>query len=257
MSHLRNPLLFFCILLVVSCHEPREYTSNALYETIYDEELEGPVRSIMMTEGDLEFIFDCDRNLQKRIVPSKQEIWQYDIQGDTIINQIAPQQKLLYILNEQGKVSRYVSKVWDTSKSEWYDYYVEEWVRDEAGRLKEKRIQSVVADKKPYFISKIIYRYDGNRKVEIQKWGRDDGAKVSEDLLRTETRLKNEQGDWVVIEELDEDGIPFWKNNLSYEYDEQGNWITCYTREENHYKGKTSMDTIRRSITYHSKADCR
>ena len=222
---------------------------------LYDDALDGRVKDLEYIDGNLKLSFNCDRNLASRTIPSTSDTWICKYEGDTIINQIAERQKLLYILDENGRVKEYVSLVWNGKK--WYTYYKEDWNFDKKGRLRKKSIQSRKADTISYFVNREEYVYGDRGKVEIFKYGKDEGSKTKNGLLRTETRLANENGDWILIEELDEDGIPYRKSNFTYEYDKENNWIQIILKEEDNYTGQTSTDTIKRKISYYSKNYCK
>lgn len=248
-------LILGLIISLSSCKEKNPPTTNQLYEILYDDALNGWVKQVEFIESDLQLNFDCERNLSRKIVPSQNNIWEYNNEGDTIINELNSRQKILYVLDESNRVQQYISLV-DNGK-EWYTHYKENWKLDTNNNLVEKQIESFTAKDKPYFIFKEIYQYIEDGKVEILKYGKDEGSKTENGLLRTETRLANEKGDWIVIEELDEDGIPFRKSNLSYQYDPKGNWTECIIRDENNYTGESSIDTIQRKITYYSFNECK
>lgn len=237
-----------------SCQEEVLPPSNQLYEMLYDDALNGRVQELKYVDGDMKIAFNCDRNLSKRIVPSQNLTWEYLYSEDTIVNQIASQQKLLYVLDESNRVKEYVSKVWDGEK--WYVYYKEDWIFNADGKLKEKRIFSKKAEKESYFINREEYKYLKNGQLEISKYGKDQGSKTKNGLLRKETRTPNEKGGWKQIEELDEDGIPYRKAAYNYTYDKKNNWTKIIFTEVNNYTGQTTTDTIQRKITYFQKGKC-
>lgn len=243
-------------LIFFSCEEETPFSpTNQLYEMLYDDALDGRVKNLEYLGGNLKLSFNCERNLSSRTIPSTGDTWICKYEGDTIVNQIAERQKLLYVLDENGRVKEYISLVWNGK--EWYTYYKENWKFDEKGRFKEKNIQSVKADTTSYFVNREEYVYGDRGKVEIFKYGKDEGSKTKNGLLRTETRLANENGDWMLIEELDEDGIPYRKSNFTYEYDNTGNWTQVILKEENNYTGQMYSDTIRRKISYYDKSECK
>lgn len=252
---LNYSLAFFLFLLLFSCEKEPLPPTNQLYEMLYDDALDGRVKDIEYINGNLKLSFNCERNLSSRTIPSTANTWECKYEGDTIINQIAERQKLLYILDESGRVKEYISLVWNGK--EWYTYYKENWKFNRIGKLKEKTIQSVKGDTSSYFVNREEYVYGDRGKVEIFKYGKDEGSKTKNGLLRTETRLANENGDWILIEELDEDGIPYRKSNFVYEYDETGNWIQVILKEENNYTGQTSSDTVQRKINYYAQSECK
>lgn len=252
----RLSLAFFLLIMICfSCNEEVPPPSNQLYELLYDDELNGWVKEVDFVGSDLKLQFDCKRNLSKKIVPSQNSTWDYQSTGDTIVNELNSRQKILYVLDKTDRVRQYISLV-DNGK-EWYTHYKENWKLGPDNQLLEKQIESFTAKDKPYFIFKEVYDYIEDGKLEILKYGKDEGSKTENGLLRKETRLANENGDWIVIEELDEDGIPFRKSNLSYEYDSKANWIQCIIRDENNYTGASSIDTIMREITYYPYKECR
>lgn len=251
----KSILLFSVIISFVSCKKEILPPSNQLYEMLYDDALNGRVQEVVYPDGDMKLSFNCDRNLSTRTVPSSNLVWEYLYNGDTIVNQIASQQKLLYVLDENKRVKAYISKVWDGK--EWYDYYKEDWTFNENGQLTEKKIFSKKAAEQAYFINKEVYKYLKDGKIEILKYGKDEGSKTENGLLRTETRFTNENGRWKNIEELDEDGIPYRKSSFDYQYDEQNNWTQIIFTEVNNYTGQTTRDTINREIIYFGRGACK
>ncbi|MGK0388343.1 MAG: hypothetical protein ACI94Y_001071 [Maribacter sp.] len=248
-------LILFISCLFFSCGKEPLSATNQLYEMLYDDALDGRVKDLEYIDGNLKFSFNCDRNLASRTITNTSDTWTCKYDGDTIINQIREYQKLLYILDENGRVKEYVSLVWDGKK--WYTYYKEDWNFDKEGRLKNKSIQSRKADTTSYFVNREEYVYGDRGKVEIFKYGKDEGSKTKNGLLRTETRLANENGDWMLIEELDEDGIPYRKSNFIHTYDKEGNWTQVILNEEDNYTGRTTKDTIQRKISYYAKNECK
>lgn len=247
-------LLLFALITFNSCKEEILLPTNQLYEMLYDDALNGRVQELEYVDGDMKIAFNCNRNLSSRFVPSKNLTWEYLYTGDTIVNQIASQQKLLYVLDESNRVKEYISKVWDGEK--WYVYYKEDWTFNTDGKLKEKRIFSKKAEKEAYFINREEYRYLKGGEVEISKYGKDEGSKTKNGLLRKETRTSNDKGGWKQIEELDEDGIPYRKASYDYTYDKKDNWTQIIFTEVNNYTGQTTTDTIERKITYFPKGKC-
>jgi len=247
-------LLLFTLIAFSSCTEEILPSSNQLYEMLYDDALKGRVQELEYVDGDMKIAFNCDRNLSTRFIPSQNLTWEYLYSGDTIVNQIASQQKLLYVLDESKRVKEYISLVWDGK--EWYVYYQENWIFNADGQLKEKRITSKKAEKASYFINREEYKYLKGGKVEISKYGKDEGSKTKNGLLRKETRTPNDKGDWKLVEELDEDGIPYRKASYHHVYDKKDNWTQIIFTEVDNYTGQTTTDTIERMITYYPKGGC-
>ncbi len=251
-------LLFSCAFIFYSCsnenQKPEINSSNMIYEMLFDGSIRKGVKDLDFVGSDLVLSFNCDGNMNQMAFPNDNIIYNYQYDGDTIINQLSKDQRTLYLLNTEQKVKESQSQI--KRENEWKINYTEYWTYDEKGRPLEKQINSPAAAKEQYFISREFYEYPRERKVVIHKYGKDAGSGKKNGLLRTETRFANTVGDWTSIEELDEDGIPFRNSSFHYTYDNNGNWTEVILHEKNNYINKNTIDTIQRKITYYKKSDC-
>ncbi len=257
-NHIAFLFFFLFFLSFAACTSDKKdnvNTSNMVYEMLFDESVKNGVKELDFVGSDLVLAFDCDGNLNKMIFPSEKVEYLYQTQGDSITNQLSEKQKSLYILNKKGKVRESQSLKWNGK--EWLVEYTENWSYDALGRPLLKMVNSPNASEKKYFINREQFNYDADGKLEILKYGKDSGSGKTNGLLRTETRKANDYGNWVSIEELDEDNIPFRSSTFDYQYDKQGNWTQIIVHEKNNYTNKNSLDTIQRKISYYNKQDCK
>ncbi len=249
-------ILLLLGIFIFSCQENSNYknTSNMLYEVNFDSHVRNNVKEIEMVDRDLKIIFNCGANLSQLITPSNQSMYYYEYRGDTIINQATDKRKSVYVLNKRGRVAeKYDFK---KRKGIWESDYKETWSYNLGGEPSEKNIYSEANKKRGYYINKEKYKYYPNGKVEIYKYGKDVGSGIENGLLRLETRLSNSFGDWLTIEEVDEDGIPYRNSTFTYTYDGQGNWTELIYKEVNNYLDRTTVDTMYRKIIYYSPSEC-
>ncbi len=247
-------ILFSSLSCTSDVQEDNINTSNMLYEILFDSSIRKGVKELDFIGSDLKLGFDCEGQLKSMSFPSENSVFNYQYQGDTIINQLSDRQRSMYILNTENKITESQSQL--KLDGNWILEYREFWSYNQNGFPEEKIIQSPAEKKAPYFINRERYNYDREGKVEILKYGKDNGSGRKNGLLRTETRYANSYGDWTSIAELDEDNIPFRNSSFIYEYDNNGNWTQVIVQEKNNYTNKTSTDTIRRKINYFSRKDC-
>ncbi len=251
-------LIIGIIFLLSACNNKKEIrnNSNMLFEFLLEGTARGHVKQIEYINSDLIIDFNCENHLESLSIPSEKIKYNYQYSGDTITNEVSKKTRTKYILGKQGKIEGvFFQSLNDEGK--WISFYDEKMSYSKKGDLISKEIDDPDFEKKTYYISREEFNYYPNNKVEVLKYGKDALKNSNERLLRTETRIANNLGDWTTIAEVDEDGIPYRNASYHYEYDARNNWTQLIVQENNNYTGQSSIDTIQRNIIYYQRGDCK